>query len=254
MTTPRGGDVDITYCVTERLDGRSVSVAEAYLSAEEEARRRRFVFEHDRRDFAVAHALLRRTLSLCGDRNPEEWTFVSGPYGKPALAPACRGADALSFNLSHTRGLVACAVTRVADVGLDAECIQRAPDTLSLARRYFSTVEIAELERCSAAEQPVHFTEIWTLKEAFVKAIGEGLSCPLAAFGFTFERAGSLVLHGLARHHPQAVRFALWAPTAGHRMAVAIGRDRAGPIRIRRFDALDGVPAPVEEPPLRRSW
>src|SRR5437773_12459866 len=115
------GNIRIPYCVTAQLDEGAVRVAVAQLSTDERRQCERLVRERDRRDFAVAHALLRRSLSACGDRAPHEWTFTPGPRGKPQLPGVAGARDRLSFNLAHTDGLVACGVTRDADIGIDVE-------------------------------------------------------------------------------------------------------------------------------------
>src|SRR5439155_15428011 len=88
---------------------------------------------------------------------------------------------------SHTHGLVACAVTRGADVGLDVERIDRGVDARAIAARYFTEAEATFIESGPDGDPQLRFAEVWTLKEAFVKAVGRGLSHPLHEFGFAFE-------------------------------------------------------------------
>ena len=91
----------------------------------------RFVFDADRRDYAAAHALLRRMLhEALPDIAAEDFRFLRTPTGRPELAPP---APRISFNLSHARGIVACAVSREAEVGIDAECDDRRMEVEPLA-------------------------------------------------------------------------------------------------------------------------
>lgn len=215
--------VHLTYCLTGAMEPATIRGAVGQLGVDERRRHDRFVFERDRRDFAVAHALLRRCLSAQGDRAPHEWCFAAGAHGKPSLAPLDAARNRLAFNLSHSHGLVACAVTRGFDIGVDVEKLHRGADVLELAARFFSSGESAALQQLEPAERPIRFTEMWTLKEAFIKAIGEGLSCPLDEFSFTFGDAPSLSFDSARSTESARWCFALFAPSNEHRMAIAIG-------------------------------
>jgi 4'-phosphopantetheinyl transferase len=224
-------EVLVRYCVTTALEDAQVAEAGGQLSEEEQERCRRFRFAEDRRDFAVAHALLRRTLSSCHPIPPRDWRFAVEAGGRPALAGGPAALD-LSFNLSHTRGLVACGVVgRPSEIGVDVESVDRGTEPLDLAARYFSKTEIASIQACPDAERAVRFIEIWTLKEAYIKAIGVGLSLPLSTFSFSVGPSSDLRFDP-----PDGSRsnwhFALAAPTNAHRLAVAVSRASPGAPRI----------------------
>jgi hypothetical protein len=119
---------------------------------------------------------------------PLDWTFIQNSYGKPALSPEDFARTRLTFNLAHTTRIVACAVSRDLSVGVDVERIGASIDVMDVAARFFSRAETTALMRCGVAERKTRFIEIWTLKEAMVKAVGEGLSCPLDRFSFSFAR------------------------------------------------------------------
>jgi 4'-phosphopantetheinyl transferase len=232
-------DVDVSYWLTDSLNEREIVAALDQLSPEERTRHARLVFAKDRRDFASAHALLRHALSAQEHRPTDEWRFVEGRNGKPQLAPRCVDRPNLSFNLAHTDGLVACVVARDADVGIDVESINRGADVLELANRYFSPIEIAHLEGCLQAERQTRFIEIWTLKEAYVKATGDGLSCRLDEFAFVFDGPTSFRFESSDGAQSAAWQFGLFKPSAHHRLAVAV-RDVARNHRaliIRDHDA-----------------
>jgi 4'-phosphopantetheinyl transferase len=225
--------VHIWYHLTEGLDETGEARAVAILSDSERARGQRFVFARDRRDFAAAHALTRRALSRYGDLAPERWRFQEGANGKPSLA-AAGGTPPLTFNLSHTHGLVACAIAPGADVGIDVERVDRQVGAEQIATRFFSPAERADLARCPAGERARRFFELWTLKEAYIKAIGQGLAHPLNTFGFGLNEAGSIAFVPPSDVNMTAWQFALFAPTELHAMAVAVRRERD---RIWQIDA-----------------
>jgi len=201
------------------------------LSADEQARADRFVFPQHRTTFIAAHWLLRTTLSRYADVAPREWVFVRNPYGKPLLGDEQRRLAALDFNLAHTEGLIACVVRRGGAVGVDVESMRHRGRSVEIARRFFSPQEIRELDACPAHLIDARFVELWTLKEAYVKAVGTGLSRPLDTFSFAFTGRSGLRFES-ALGDAATWDFALLAPTPDHRIAVAVGRGADGPARI----------------------
>jgi 4'-phosphopantetheinyl transferase len=215
-------DIHVTYWLTGGLTEQGVAATLEQLSPQERDRHARFVFARDRRDFAAAHALLRQALSAREHLPTPEWTFVVGRHGKPQLAQHLADRTHLSFNLAHTDGLVACVVTHDADVGIDVESLNRPADVLELAQRYFSPTEVAQLKRYPETEQRTQFIEIWTLKEAYVKAIGDGLLYQLKDFAFVFDGPTSLRFESADGDQAAAWKFALLRPSDQHRLAVAV--------------------------------
>jgi 4'-phosphopantetheinyl transferase len=182
LDVPRFPDrLDLTgndiHVVRVRLDV-AIGCAADLLDDDERHRASRFVFERDHRRFVIAHAWVRILLGRCLSRRPESLRFVAGPHGKPALADA---AIDLRFNLSHAgeRALVALALGR--DVGVDIE-EERQIDALELASRFFAPAESEALRALAPSERIPAFFRCWTRKEAFIKALGEGLSFPLREF------------------------------------------------------------------------
>lgn len=156
------------------------------LDAAERDRAARFHFEHDRREFIAAHALLRTMLTFHLGRPARDWQYVADESGKPSLAgntvlPGCQ------FNLSHTRGLVSVAIAAHGRLGVDVEAIDPRKADLAVANAYFAPSEIALLRRMPEADQPAWFFRLWTLKESYIKAIGTGLGTPLDSFAFAFD-------------------------------------------------------------------
>lgn len=198
---------------------------EALLSEEERARHRRFLRERDRRLFLVAHALVRRTLSRYLDVPPEDLLFRANAHGRPELARPWT-APHLRFNLSHAHGLAACAVVGELDVGIDVEQLRPIGDLESLARRTLSPEELQSLLALPAAARPDLFFTYWTLKEAYGKACGRGLSLPLRSSSFTLAGPGgaSVRFAPPLEDEPETWQFFRSRPTAEHYLAVAVRR------------------------------
>jgi 4'-phosphopantetheinyl transferase len=226
------GDVHVWCRQTDSLADTEIRDAVALLSPEEHSRYTRFRFPRDQRDYAAAHALLRTSLSRYADLAPQSWQFQEAPGGKPAIVRG-DGTPRLSFNLSHTHGLVACAIAVDADVGVDVESVDRTVDD-GIARRYFSARENDDLQRCrSAPLRTRRFIELWTLKEAYIKAIGKGLSHPLDSIVFDLADRESILFLPPPGVDGAAWRFSLSAPTEHHRLAVAVRHARPLVSRIR---------------------
>jgi 4'-phosphopantetheinyl transferase len=225
--------VHIWYHLTEELDETGVARASAILSDSERLRGQRFLFARDRRDFVAAHALTRLALSRYGSLAPAQWRFQEGAEGKPSLAADDR-TPPLTFNLSHTHGLVACAIAPGVDVGIDVERVDRRVAAEEIATRFFSAGERADLARCPAEERARRFFELWTLKEAYIKAIGKGLSHSLNTFGFALNEPGSIGFVPPPDVDMAAWQFALFAPTELHAIALAVRREHD---RIVHIDA-----------------
>jgi 4'-phosphopantetheinyl transferase len=171
-------EVRVFYAWCDALDARAVERCLPLLSSEERARYLRFHFEHDRHSYLAAHALTRAVLAPLAGLPAPELQFEAAAHGRPELCQPAAG-PRVRFNLSHTRGLVACAVALEHAVGVDVEHVERRTDIDQLAPAVFSERERAELGALSGAEKRARFFQLWTLKEAYIKAVGKGLSLPL---------------------------------------------------------------------------
>lgn len=206
-------------------DSRLLSEYESLLSDEERKRHQAFHFARDRHLYLVAHGLLRTSLSRYADVQPQSWTFSSEELGRPEIDSIAPHSDRIRFNLAHTGGLAACVIARNVDVGIDVECLDRRVDSASLAPRYFSQYETQQLAELSGAERETRFLEYWTLKEAYVKALGGGLSIPLDDFYFCRDQAGEWrIAFDAEASHPDDWQFACLRPTPKHVMSIAIHR------------------------------
>ncbi len=145
------------------------------LSSDEVSRAQRFVFAEDRRGYMHAHAALRHILGGYLNADPSSLSFAQMERGKPYLSGA-HASSSLCFNLSHTRGLALCAIGLGREVGVDVETIARSMDVDGVARQAFSPAEQDALLQLEGEERKAAFFRVWTRKEAYVKAIGDGFS------------------------------------------------------------------------------
>jgi 4'-phosphopantetheinyl transferase len=173
---------DVAHVWSIRLDGADVARERLVTILDEAERQRtaRFRFARDADRFVVAHGAVRTILAAYLRCEPAEVTFVTGPHGKPTMAP--RLARHVDFNLSHSDALALCAVTRDRRVGVDVEKIRNDFAIDDIARAYFSAAERAALMRLAAPLRTAAFFSCWTRKEAYIKARGDGLSVPLDCF------------------------------------------------------------------------
>ncbi|HZT41129.1 MAG TPA: 4'-phosphopantetheinyl transferase superfamily protein [Chthonomonadaceae bacterium] len=168
------------------------------LSKEEMERANRFLSPQDGYRFLVGRGLLRILLGQYLQVLPQELAFTYGPHGKPSILGKIEG-RAIEFNLAHSEGYALYAVTLDRRVGIDIERIR--PDRASdpIAGRFFSSAERAALRALEEAERQKAFYAYWTCKEAYTKATGQGLSCPLDSFTIDLkpgEPAALLHVHG----------------------------------------------------------
>src|SRR5262245_35807030 len=170
------------------------SAALATLSPQERQRANGFASELKRAQFVLAHGLLRTALSHAAPTvEPRAWRFRVDEHGRPHVAePACT--DRLYFSVSHTDGCVACALSVLETVGIDVETSARQRDVLGIAETWFSAKEIAALRAVPASDQSNLFFDIWTLKEAYIKARGLGLRLPLDRFSIMIEPPSTIRL------------------------------------------------------------
>ncbi|MCF8112492.1 MAG: 4'-phosphopantetheinyl transferase superfamily protein [Desulfotignum sp.] len=134
----------------------------------------------------VTRALARHVLAGCCHIEPAAVRFSKNRHGKPELAKQTSSLP-VKFNLSHCQGLVGCAVALDANIGLDIEKKNRIVNQ-DLAGRFFSKPEILALKQLNSKARQDLFLDLWTLKEAYVKAVGKGLSLGLDQFSFVFDQ------------------------------------------------------------------
>ncbi len=188
------------------------------LSPAEQARYWRFFAPKVRQEFCAAHAMLRLVLSRYLPVLPSEWQFTYAENGRPYISwPLDTG---LHFNLTHTAGLVACVISHEPLIGIDVENIEREIGHEAIAERIFSRKELEEFDATAKSVKGHFFFTIWTLKEAFTKALGLGLSMPVQELSFHVEPGEVCFNHSGAIPLPPEWQFDLH-DIGHHRLAVA---------------------------------
>lgn len=173
--SPLGGSADIPW------PGADI------LSTDERERQSRLRLASDRDVFGLAHTLLRTELSRHARIAPQDWRFVRSDSGKPLLTPALMATHGLHFSLSHAGNIAVCAITRIGPVGVDVEPLRISSDVGGLTTIALTPREAASLSELDATRRYRQFLTYWTLKEAYTKACGVGLSRPMQDYSFHLE-------------------------------------------------------------------
>lgn len=216
------GTLHVRYAWPEGVEDAALERCSSLIDERERTRMASFRFAADRRSYLVAHGLLRSTLSDFGDVDPEAWRFVAAEGERPELHPS--HGSRLRFNLSHTRSAVACAIAIDRDVGVDVESIPTGRAVGELAAHAFSAAEQESLASLSDTARGSHFLEIWTLKEAYIKARGVGLGLPLDAFTIGLGEPATIRFDERIEDDPHAWQFEQRWLSPDQCLAVAVRR------------------------------
>ncbi len=204
------------------------------LEPDELNRASRFHFEKHRRHFIVARGFLRSVVARYLEMLPEALRFSYGAYGKPELASE----HVLRFNLSHSHEVALLAVALDAELGVDVEHIRADFASEEIARRFFSLAEVEVFNALPKEEQVAAFFRCWTRKEAYIKAIGKGLSQALDAFDVTLAPGVQAAL--LRAEDDDASRWLLRNVDVGEGYAGALAIERpVAEVRFFRQDLQD---------------
>lgn len=224
--------VEVWICGLER----AAELAARYLpllSADELERAGRFKFYHLREAYILGRGVTRAILARRIGADPRALRFQYSAYGKPSV----EGAGQWHFNVSHSGSLLVCALTEVAPIGVDIERVRRQPKAAAIAKRFFSAAEAQRVLAAPADSVAAVFSEIWTRKEAFLKATGEGFSRDLD--GFTVS-SGPGEIPRLEHIEGPDDDPALWSlrafvPAESYVGALAV-RAPIGEVLLQRFD------------------
>ncbi|MEM8705074.1 MAG: 4'-phosphopantetheinyl transferase superfamily protein [Actinomycetota bacterium] len=196
------------------------------LGEDERNRAGRFRHDADRHLYITAHALTRLALSRHQPAvEPQNWTFVDGQWGRPH--PTNPETGSLQVNLSHTRGMTAVVIADAIDVGVDVEWARPDEWIFETVDTVFAPAEVESLLPLPEAERRERFFLYWTLKEAYIKARGMGVSLPLTEISFarTDDDAVRLDLGDAAEDDASTWRFERFQPAPDVRGAVAARTD-----------------------------
>lgn len=191
------------------------------LSQEERERTARFRFARDQRRFSVTRALLRVVLGAYLESEPETLVFHTLEHGKPVLGGRHRG-NPLQFNVSHSDGMALFGMTVDRPIGVDVERVRHDFEVVTIAKRFFSAAEQREFLSLPLAQQHRAFFDCWTRKEAFVKALGDGLSHPLHQFDVSLAPGEPAGLTATRPDPTEASQWTMAAPDIGAGYAAAI--------------------------------
>ena len=193
------------------------------LSEEEQRQQQRFYFAKDQHRYLLTRVLTRTTLSKYSSIKPEDWKFTKNAYGRPEIENKDPFEPPLSFNISHTSDMIMLGVAQQT-IGLDVENVQIDRASLEIAHRYFSSREVNDLNSLPANQRHEHFFYYWTLKEAYIKARGRGMSLPLRQFSFYFPepRDIKITFDPRLNEKPEHWRFWLLKPTMNHVAAIGL--------------------------------
>ena len=199
------------------------------LSEDERARWEAFKFDRHRREYLATHALARIALSNYSALRPEEWRFQENAFGKPSPYPE----SGLQFNLSNSPGLVVCLIGKGAELGVDLEPRERAASIAEVGPRMFSAHELEQLDSLREDERPERCLQLWTLKEAYIKARGMGLAMPFNNFSFLFggSQGIRMTLDSSVGDEPGRWRFCL-LQHAGHCIALMVESKTAPALQL----------------------
>jgi len=193
------------------------------LAPDEIARANKFKFDKHRNRFIAGRGALRAMLGQYLNAEPTALRFAYSPNGKPQLTEGFAGSG-IHFNLAHTEDLAVMAVTRIGAIGADVEAVRPMKNVEELVARFFSPRENELFQKVSADQKPGAFFDLWTRKEALLKATGEGITRSLSLVEVSFlpgEPARLLAISGSAAKAAQWCLREL-SPAAGFTGAIAI--------------------------------
>ena len=196
------------WCALLDVPGETLQLLVQTLDSDEQMRASRFYFEQDRTQFIVRHGLLRKILASYLNIEPDKLQFSYTTNGKPYLVQKF-GDKELQFNLAHSHELALYALTLDRRIGIDIEHIYNFAETDQLANRVLSRQEKAELRKCPPNEKLEILFRYWTCKEAYVKAIGEGLFLPLEDIHLSLKPGSIARLVRIKRSAQEASRWSL---------------------------------------------
>jgi 4'-phosphopantetheinyl transferase len=175
-------EVHVWYEDFALLSAVEISQNSQILSADETEKARRFRFEKDRNNYINARSWLRKIIGNYLQIHPASLRFGYGEHGKPWLKNEAGNPHFLQFNLSHSEGVVICAIVQERAVGIDVEALRAEDSYDKIAENFFSKNERQALQTIAPEFQAAAFFNIWTRKEAYLKARGDGLIFPLDEF------------------------------------------------------------------------
>lgn len=232
--------IDLWYTRVDRANSKHLlDQYRGWLTPQESERGERFIFDRVRVQYLITRGLVRWVLSSYCDVEPHQWLFEQGSHGKPTVSEP--RANRYVFNLSHTEGLIVCGVRARGELGVDVEYLGRKKKSFGeLARRFFAMAEADWFEQSPAALRSEAFFRIWTLKEAYIKAVGKGLAIPLDSFELIPPDRGQPVIR-FTNNIDINIPWSFGQLRLGELHQVAIAADvDPNPLRLRVRETIPG--------------
>jgi 4'-phosphopantetheinyl transferase len=214
MTPLLRTDIHIWQAVLD-LPIADIQMFKETLSMDEMKRANRFHFDKDRNRFIVRRGILRAILGRYLNVDPRQVQFCYGKKGKPMLSDTF-GKEKICFNVSHSEGLALYAFTQDHEIGVDVERVRDIFGMDQIAERFFSVGENTIFSSLPAGKRKESFYNCWTRKEAFIKAIGEGLSFALNAFNVTLAPGEPAELLDIVGNPEEAAYWSVYTLSLAH--------------------------------------
>lgn len=225
-----GADEVHVWRASTAVDAAAFEAFWPTLAPEEKRRAEAFHFDRDRRRYVLARGVLRDILARYLETSPAHVRLTYGEYGKPALA---EGREELCFNVSHSHDAALYACARVRELGVDIEMLRADFASLEIAGHFFSAAEVRELRSLPEQQRTQAFFNCWTRKEAYVKALGSGLSHPLSSFAVSLTPGDPARLISTDEDPREAAEWSIidLNPFQGYAAALAV-RDRSPKLHL----------------------
>lgn len=232
-------DIDV-FIASVRAFGARLEGAGLPLSDAERARAARFHHLSNKWEFVLGRLMARSLLAARTGVAAAAFEFVENAHGRPEIAAPALGSP-LRFNLSHSGGIVACVLGETKQIGVDVERLDRPPIDPRVIQRYCSDPEQTALAALADPARHERFLELWTLKEAYVKARGTGLTLPLSRISFAMGDQGPAEVRFNGVDDESRWMFAHTRLEPKHLLAVAAEREPGQEVglRLRTFGPKD---------------
>lgn len=211
------------WCANLEPEAEQLSALQAVLSATEASRANRFRFWRHQRRYIAGRGILRILLGHYLDQAPKDVQISYSKYSKPFLVQ-----NDLQFNISHSQDTALFAFCMRAEIGVDLEEIRPISDAEGIAERFFAPTEFSRFRALDDGQKDEAFFACWTRKEAFIKAVGDGLSFPLGDFDVCFDPSQAARVNSIRGSEAEAASWSLFAlqPATGYAAALAVkGRE-----------------------------
>lgn len=237
----KNNEIHLWYLLDEEItDSRILLNYEKFLSNSELENMNNFHQKQQQKQYLLTRVFLRSVLSqYIKNILPIDWVFSKNSYGKPFISnkPLSKS---IKFNLSHTEKLIVLAIVLDNEIGVDTEYTLKNFEYLDIAKIYFSENELIYLLNSPDDKQKNCFFDIWTLKEAFVKATGKGLTFPLNQFSLELPRENNIGVLISEENNIKSEAWQFWKTNINntHKISIAINKIHKVPeynITMREF-------------------